>query len=389
MNANSICLSTRNPILFGRGASARAGRELRNLNVTKALVVCDEGVKAAGILRKILDSLDSVGIEYAIYDKAQPDPPDWSCEEAAELGRREKVDGVIAVGGGSSLDTGKAACILLTNPSPISRYYLAAEVVQPDEAGMYPVVVIPTTSGTGSEATPGGVITDTANNAKRNIPCASSLGIVDPELTLTLPLSVTAVSAIDALCHAAEAYTSNKPNAICDVLNERAIGLIGKCLPRVFEAPDDIEAREGLQLAATLAGLGIMGPFCHIPHEIGLIISMMFHMAHGAACGMTLPEGLEYVAPAVPDRVAHVARLLGGEVPPGADPEEIGRIAYDTVAGLFKIVNFPKFPAFATRQEVIAAAPRIMDPYPFIHSPRDLKQEDVERILAKAYDRGF
>ncbi|MDR3277936.1 MAG: iron-containing alcohol dehydrogenase, partial [Oscillospiraceae bacterium] len=214
----STCLATRNPILFGRGVHTRTGEELKRMGVTRALVVFDKGVKAAGIIDKILASIRASGIETVLYDGVQPDPPDWSCEEAAALGVREGVNGVVAVGGGSSLDTGKAAKVLLTNPPPISRYYLAHEDVQPDESKMYPIIVIPTTAGTGSEATPGGVITDTKTNVKQNVPCMSNLGIVDPDLTVGLPPLVTATTAVDALCHAAEAFTSNKPNAVSDIL---------------------------------------------------------------------------------------------------------------------------------------------------------------------------
>ncbi|MDR1067940.1 MAG: iron-containing alcohol dehydrogenase [Clostridiales Family XIII bacterium] len=383
----STCLSTRNPILFGRGVSQRVGAELQHLGVTKALVVFDKGVQAAGIVDKITKSIADAGIGIVLYDNVQPDPPDWSCEEAAQLGRAEGVNGVVAVGGGSSLDTGKGAKVLLTNPPPMSRYYLEHEDVVPDESKMYPIIVIPTTAGTGSEATPGGVITDTKENKKRNVPCMSNLGIVDPELTACLPPLVTATTAVDALCHAAEAYTSNKPNAISDLFNEKAIGLIGAFLPRVFDDPADIEAREGVQLAATLGGLGLMGPFCHIPHEIGLIIGMKFHIPHGTACGMTLPEALEYIAPELPERVRTVAELLGAEIPANAGPEEIGKLASACARRLYEKIGFPKLSQYATKDDVLAAVPQIMDPYPFIHSPRELTADAVAKILETAYDR--
>ncbi|MDR2487220.1 MAG: iron-containing alcohol dehydrogenase [Clostridiales Family XIII bacterium] len=387
IETTSVCLATRNPILFGRGMHQRTGEELRHMGVTKALVVFDKGVQAAGIVDKILASIHAAGIETVLYDNVQPDPPDWSVEEAAAIGRQAGVNGVVAVGGGSSLDTGKGAKVLLTNPPPISRYYLAHEDVQPDESKMHPIVVIPTTAGTGSEATPGGVITDTVNNQKQNVPCMSNLGIVDPELTVGLPPGVTATTAVDALCHAAEAYTSNKPNAISDLLNERAIGLIGQCLPRVFDDPQDIEAREGLQLAATLGGLGLMGPFCHIPHESGLILGILFHIPHGTACGMTFPEALAYIAPELPERVRRVAELLGADVPSGAAPEEIGSIACARARWLYEKIGFPKLSQYATKEEVLAAVPRIMDPYPFIHSPRAVTAEALTGILTQAYER--
>jgi len=383
----STCLATRNPILFGAGTHKRAGEELRHLGVTKALVVCDKGVKSAGLVEKVLNYIHGSGIETVVYDNVQADPPDWSCEEAADIGRREKVNGVVAIGGGSSLDTGKAAKILLTNPSPISRYYLAHEDVQPDLAALYPIIVIPTTAGTGSEATPGGVITDTVNNLKQNVPCQTDLGIVDPELTLGLPPFVTATTAIDALCHSIEAYTSNKPNALSDILNLEAISNIFGNLPKVIENPKDIAAREKVQLGATLGGLGLMGPFCHIPHEIGLHIGMLFHMPHGAACGATLPEALEFIAPSVPDRMKTLIGIIAPDYDGDYSPESLGKAAYDAVANLYRITGFPKLSDYASRESILVAVPRIMDPYPFVHSPRDLTAADVEAILLKAYDR--
>jgi alcohol dehydrogenase class IV len=383
----STCLSTRNPILFGRGTSDRTGEELKHLGVTKALVVYDKGVKGAGIVGRILASLDAAGVAYVEYDNVQPDPPDWSVEEAAKLGRENGANGVVAVGGGSSLDTGKGAKVLLTNEPPISRYYLEHEDVQPDESKMYPIIVIPTTAGTGSEATPGGVITDTKTGSKRNVPCMSNLGIVDPELTLGLPPSVTATTAIDALCHAAEAYTSNKPNQINDIFNKQAIELIGRNLPLVIGDPLNLYAREGLSLAATLGGLGLMGPFCHIPHEIGLIIGMKLHIPHGIACGMTLPEGLRFIASELPDRVAFITTALGASLPPNPDPLLTGEILYGHLRRLYKKLNFPKLADYGTLEEILAIVPEIIEPYPFIHSPRELTSEDVKQILTEAYNR--
>jgi alcohol dehydrogenase class IV len=150
----------------------------------------------------------------------------------------------------------------------------------------------------------------------------------------------------------------------------------------------DADAREGLQLAATLAGLSIMGPFCNVPHEIGLPLGMIFHMPHGTACAMTLPEAMHFLAPAIPDRIATVARLLGAELPEGAPPETVGAVARDTVATLYKTIGFPKFSDFAkTKEEVLAAVPAIMEASPFHFSVRPVTPEDVSAILAEAYDR--
>ncbi|MDR2355938.1 MAG: iron-containing alcohol dehydrogenase [Clostridiales Family XIII bacterium] len=384
----STFLAARNPILFGPGVSKRTGTELRALGCKKVLVVFDKGVRAAGIVDRILSVIHEAGIETVCYDGVRPDPPDYTIEEAAAIGRAENVDGVVAVGGGSSLDTGKGVKVLLTNPSPISRYYLAHEDIRQDDGAMKPIVVIPTTAGTGSEATPGGVITDTKNNCKQNVPCATNLGIVDPELAIGLPQTVTVTTAADALCHAVEAFTSAEHNAISDVLAEKAIALIGANLPRAVQNGADAEAREGLQLAATLAGLSIMGPFCNVPHEIGLILGMIFHMPHGTACAMTLPEAMHFLAPVIPERVARVARLLGASLPADASAETIGTVARDTIATLYKTVGFPRLSGFAkSKEEVLAAVPAIMEAMPFHFSPRPVTAEDVSAVLAEAYDR--
>jgi alcohol dehydrogenase class IV len=385
----STFLASRNPILFGRGVSKRVGEKLRDeFKCKKVLVVYDKGVKAAGIADKILAYIHEAGIETVCYDGVQPDPPDWSVEEAGALGVKENVDAVVAVGGGSSLDTGKAVKVLLTNPPPISRYYLAHEDIQPDDSSMKPVIVIPTTAGTGSEATPGGVITDTKNNCKQNVPCATNLGIVDPELTLGLPPAVTATTAVDALCHSTEAFTSSEHNELSDVLAVKAIEHIGTYLPRVFDDPGDIEARAKVQLAATLSGLALMGPFCNVPHEIGLPLGILFHIPHGTACGATLPEALEFLAPVIPERIATVARLLGADVAHDASPAAIGEIAYKTVHELFVKIGFPKLSEFIkTKEELLASIPEILGASAFHFSCRPVAAEDLRLILSKAYDR--
>ncbi|SHI12756.1 1,3-propanediol dehydrogenase [Sporobacter termitidis DSM 10068] len=384
---HSTFLASTNPILFGCGVSGLIGEKLKEFGCKKVLVVYDKGVKAAGIADRILGHIHAAGIETVCYDGVLPDPPDYTVEAAGALGVRERVDGVVAVGGGSALDTGKAAKVLLTNPPPISNYYLAYEDVQPDDKTMKPIIVIPTTSGTGSEATPGGVITDTKRGVKQNVPCATNLGIVDPELALGLPLPVTASTAVDALCHAVEAFTSGEPNAISDVLAREAISLIGKNLPAVFKNSADLKAREGLQLAATLAGLSIMGPFCNVPHEIGLVLGTVFHLPHGTACGATLPEALEFLAPAIPEKVAAVARLLGAEVSESAAPEEIGKTARGTVRALYGLIGMPGLKTLvASKEALLAAVPDILAYSPFHFSARPVSTGDLREILGKAYD---
>lgn len=344
--------SSPNPLLFGTGVSKLTGEKLKGFGCTKVLLVYDAGIKAAGIVDKIDSIIKEAGIETVHYSGVLADPPDWSVEEAGALGVAEKVDGVVGLGGGSALDTAKGAVMLQTNPPPISNYYGREGVVTKPS---YPLVVIPTTAGTGSESTPGGVITDTKNVIKTNIAgvgCKVSLGIVDPELTLALPPSVTASTGIDALCHAAESYTSALSNAYCDLTGRKAIKLVSKYLVRAVEnGSTDLEAREGMMLAATLGGISMSGPLCHLAHDIGKAMGGKFHVAHGVGCASTLPQVLELVAPYVPDRVRFIAECFGEEIPVDSTPEQIGKAASVAMKRLMKQIKLPNLKELGLKKE--------------------------------------
>ena len=214
-----------NPVLFGSGASKTVGGHLLKFGCGKVLVVFDKGVKAAGVVDKVLGYIEKSGIRTVLYDGVLSDTPDFTINEAAELALRENVDGVVAVGGGSSLDTGKGVDVLLSNPPPINRYF--AQPSKPpagDLSNLKPLIVIPTTAGTGSEVTPGGACADTEHNTKENFVCPVTLGIIDPELTLGLPPEVTSITAFDALCHAGRrlSRTSQTNSASCSPKGDHA-----------------------------------------------------------------------------------------------------------------------------------------------------------------------
>ncbi len=378
-----------NPVLYGSGSSKTVGEQLKNRGCKKVIVVFDKGVQQAGIVDTILDNIHQAGIETVSYDNAQPDTPDWSVNEAAALAVSEQVDGVVAVGGGSSIDTGKGVDVLLSNPPPINLYF--AQPSKPpagDLTNLKPLIVIPTTAGTGSEVTPGGACADTANNTKENFVCPVTLGIIDPELTLGLPPAVTAVTGFDALCHAVEAVVSNQPNEFSKLFGMHAIGLVGANLRDAVNSGSNLKAREGQHLAATMASMSILGPYCNIPHDIGAVICMMFHIPHGAAVSACLPEIFKFYAPAVPALLAEIAEKLGADVPAGASPDEIGKLASDAVSRLMNDVKLPKLTQYVgSKDELLAAVPQIMATQNFFFSPRPVTAADVTDILSKAYDR--
>jgi alcohol dehydrogenase len=379
--------SSPNPVLFGCGSSKTIGEQLVKNGCKKVIVIYDKGVKAAGIADKILKYINDAGIETVCYEDVQSDPPDWSINEAAALAIAQGVDGVVGVGGGSSMDTAKGVDVLLSNEPPINRYFARPSMPPAgDLTSLKPLIVIPTTSGTGSEVTPGGAVTDTENNTKENFVCPVTLGIIDPELTLSLPSSVTAATAFDALCHAIEAVVSNEPNKFSELFGSRAITLISKYLPVACRDGSNLEAREGLMLAATMASMSILGPYCNIPHDVGVVIGVMFHMPHGVAVSAVLPEAVEFVAQAVPDKVRLVAECLGADIPDGAGSEEIGRAAGRAIRKLMDDCGLPRIKSFVeSREEFLSAVPMIMDTQNFHFSPRPVTATDITEMLSKAY----
>ena len=386
-----------NPILFGIGAAGKTGSELQKLGCKKVLAVFDKGVEQAGVAEKVLKSIREAGIDVVIYNNVQADPPVWSVEEAGALGVKEGVDGIVGIGGGSSLDTAKGAKMLQTNPPPLRQYFGRTGVVTKPSV---PLIVIPTTAGTGSECTPGGTITDTENNIKTNISgvgCAVTLGIVDPELSAGLPRSVTASTGLDALCHCVESYTSAMANSISSVLGREGIRLVGQYLVRACKnGASDMEARAGMAKAATLGGMAMSGAFCHLCHDIGRSLGAKFHVPHGNGCAVTLPQVLQIIAPVKTEEVRYIARCLGAELTDDADAAAVGRAAYDAAHRLLKDTGLKNLKELGLkREELLAVVPDevVMQIEMEIKAfggiappPLPVTKELVAEIINRAYD---
>jgi alcohol dehydrogenase class IV len=350
--------SSPNPILFGIGAAEETGNRLKGFGCTKVLVVYDKGIKSTGIADRIIGIIQAAGLETVSYDGVQADPPDWSVDEAGTLGIKENVNGVVGIGGGSSLDTAKGAKLLLTNPPPVNQYFGREGVVTKPS---WPLIVIPTTAGTGSECTPGGVITDTRQNIKTNIAgvgCAVTLGIVDPELTVGLPPAITASTGLDVFGHAFESYTSNLANSLSEVVGREAIRLTGKYLVAAYRDGSNMEAREGMMLAATLGGMSMSGALCHIAHNIGRLLGSKFQIPHGVAGACCLPQVLEAIAPAVPEKVKYITEMIGFPLPADASVDEIKKAAYSAGMKLIHDLDLPNLKSYGlTKESILAVIP--------------------------------
>jgi alcohol dehydrogenase class IV len=335
---------------FGTGASAEVGHDLASYGARRVLLVTDPGVAATGHPARIAEQVTAHGLHVTTYDQARVEPTDESLEHAIAFARDAgPFDAVVAVGGGSSIDTAKAVNLLTTNPGELMDYINApVGKARAPEHPLAPLVAIPTTTGTGAESTTICVLDVLALHVKTGISHPAlrpTLAIVDPALTVTQPAMVTAAAGMDILCHALESYTARwyadfdakRPeqrvpycgaNPIADMWSERAMTLLAGAFRAAVRDGSDVAAREQMALAATFAGLGFGNAGVHIPHANAYPIAGRVRdyrpegyprvlVPHGMAVSLTAPEAFRFTFDAAPDRHVHAARLLDPDVVPG------------------------------------------------------------------------
>jgi len=377
------------PVLFGLNMSMRAGMRLKELGCTNVLFIYDEGIKKAGIPDQVIKNAEALGIKVSVYEGVKADPPDYTVEEAAEIGRREKVDGIVGIGGGSSMDTAKAVNILMGNPSPISLY-MGMRMGPAPKPGKT-LVLIPTTAGTGSEVTNMAVLTDSRDGKKKGPAgqvCRAALAIVDPMLTVGMPPSITADTGMDAFCHAAEAVTSGQANPMSDLLGEKAISLVCKYLPRAVKDGSDIEARTNMSFAAMCAGYAFNDAITHLGHSIGHTLGAMFHIPHGNACAVAIPEIMEFIAEGTPDGIRRVGMAMGLNTDDSVSPKEAGIKVRDAIKALNKEIGLKTLKQHNIKEASLTeAAERAVTEGPAMFSPKKVNRDDLLKILQKAYAR--
>jgi hydroxyacid-oxoacid transhydrogenase len=359
------------PIKFGPGAVADAGWELARLNVKRALLVTDPGVARLGIPDRVKESLETAGIEVVVYDRSRVEPTIDSLQQAADFALEAEVDGFVSVGGGSSIDTAKVADLITTHPAPVMDYVNPpiGEGRKPPKP-LRPHLAIPTTSGTGAEATTVAVLDIPDRKVKTGIShryLRPDQAIVDPELARTMPKEVVASSGLDVICHAAESFLArpydrrDKPetpddrppyqgaNPVADVWSQKALEYGGRFLRRAVADPDDIEARGTMMLAASMAGVGFGSAGVHIPHACAYPIAGLKHgyqppgypddhpfIPHGHSVIVTAPAAFRFTYEADPERHHRVAELLTGERRTGPDalPDALTQLMRDVGAPL-------------------------------------------------------
>jgi alcohol dehydrogenase len=371
-------------IIFGWGAVSILGEKVKELGCKKAMCVIDKGIEGTGIPDKAIKSLKDAGIGVVIFSGVVADPPVEVVDLGGDLAKKEGVDCLIGIGGGSSMDTAKAISILLTMPG-IAKDYILAKPVRYDTKT--PVILVPTTAGTGSEVTSVCIISRPDINAKWSAFVNTTYAIVDPEMTLTLPRRETANTGLDALAHAAEAMTSLDCNPHSDLFGEAAIRKIAKYLVIAYNEPSNVEARTEMMLAANFAGLAFNQPLTHVGHAAADAMSGHFHTAHGYGCGICLPAAMKISGPAVPAKMRVIADALGVSLNGSETGEQLGNLVADKIRELMRAVNIKslKESGFA-REDVLSFVPDVVSSHLCNHCPVKITDEVAYKVLADIYD---
>ena len=368
-------------IFTGAGALDMAEDKLRQLG-KKALIVTDNVMVELGNCAKVENALKSQGVEYTIYSEIAGEPTDVMIEKGLAQYKAERCDFLVALGGGSPIDSMKAIGSLVKNGGSISDYM--GKVI---DVEMPPMVAIPTTAGTGSEATQFTIITDTRKDIKMLLKgkvLIPSLAIIDPQFTMTAPPKITAATGLDALCHAVEAYTSRKAQTLSDTFAMSAVKRIFKFLPVAFHDGKNEEARVQMSVAALEAGIAFNNSSVTLIHGMSRPIGALFHVAHGLSNAMLLKECLTFALPGAYDRFGALGRDIGVADASDSDQEAAEKFL-KAVEALVKELDTPTLEQFGINKEeffnvIDKMAHDAMDSGSPQNTQREITQADVEQM---------
>ncbi|MBO9608644.1 MAG: iron-containing alcohol dehydrogenase [Paenibacillaceae bacterium] len=312
-------------VMYGEGSLASIGPVAANLG-SKALLISDPVMVKLGVVGSCERLLNDSLLPAVSYDGVGTEPTTDYVNEALALFREEQCDVIVAIGGGSCIDTAKAVGILATNEGELSHYLPGKRRFVRQSI---PVIAVPTTAGTGSEVTKVTVVTDPQADVKMMIAdplLTPAAAIVDPALTLSCPPNITAATGIDALCHAIEAYISRKSQPITDMFALKAVDLLARHLRTAYVDGSNMEARKQVALGAMLAGIAFSNASVALVHGMSRPIGALFHVPHGVSNAMLLPAAMAFSQDACQDKLATIGRIMNGEA--GAS---------DTIGGLRKL----------------------------------------------------
>ena len=371
-------------IISGSGALEQAEGYFKNLG-KKALIVTDSVMIKLKNLDQVTKVLEKAGVSYSVYDGIGGEPTDVMIEKGLTIYREEGCDFFIALGGGSPIDSMKAIAMLTVNGGKISDY-MGKEI----GGAIPPMVAIPTTAGTGSEATKFTIITDTEKDVKmllKGDALMPDLAIIDPQFTITAPPAITAATGLDALTHAIEAYTSVKAQPLTDVFALSAVKRIFKSLPVAFHEGNNVEAREEMSLAALEAGVAFNNASVTLVHGMSRPIGALFHVPHGISNAMLLKECLSFALDGAYERFAELGNAIGVTTPQQTE-EEKAKAFLGEVDNICKELEIPSLEKYGiNREEFFARMDKMAEDALISGSPANTRKEVTKADILDIYTK--
>lgn len=366
---------------FGAGSRRMLADEFRGRGFAKAFVVTDRDLIRFGVAGKVTGVLDDAGIAYEIFSDLKPNPTVKNVQAGVEAFRRSGADAIVAVGGGSAMDTAKAVGIIAANPA--FGDVVSLEGAAPTVTRSVPVFALPTTAGTAAEVTINYVITDEENTKKmvcvdpKDIP---AVAVIDAELMAAMPKGLTAATGMDALTHAIEGYVTKGAWTLTDMFELKAVELIARWLPAAVENGADTEAREGMAVAQYIAGMGFSNVGLGLVHGMAHPLGAFYDIPHGVANALLLPYVMQYNMESSPAKFGDVARAMGVDTA-GMDTRQAAQAAVDAVRALAVRVGIPqRLSSLGVREEDLPrlAASALAD----VCTPGNPRDTNAEEILA-------
>ena len=366
-------------ITCGGGASLKLHQQCAEFKVRRPLLVTDPGLVAIGLVQPVVEALKANQCEPVLFDQVREDPPESVVLDALQLALDSDVDGVIAVGGGSSMDVAKVVAVLIKSEQSLADIYGVDQVT----GGRLPLILVPTTAGTGSEVTPVAVIT-TGETTKAGVSSKQLLpdvAVLDPDLTLGLPPAVTAMTGVDAMVHAIEAYTSKlRKNPVSDNLARQALTMLSQNIRTAVDEGGNREARASMLLGAMLAGQAFANAPVAAVHALAYPLGGHFHIPHGLSNSLVLPSVLHFNMPVAENLYGELAPFVSGRSGAGALVDELVSIIADT--GLPATLAAADVPESALE---MLAKDAMLQQRLLVNNPREVNYEDALEIYRAAY----
>jgi alcohol dehydrogenase class IV len=372
---------TPSQLFFGEGCATDVGKWAIDLGGSKVLLVTDGGLAKTDMVDKVKKDILAEGLAVFVYDTVEENPTANNVNQGRDLILQEKIDVVVAIGGGSPMDAAKAMAVLSVHEGSIVEYEMG---LKPLVKKGPPVIAIPTTAGTGSEATMGSVITDQSSHRKIDVVSplmAPHMSLVDPLLTQSLPASLTGSTGMDALTHSVEGYTATLASPLTDAIHFKAIELLGASLLKAYQDGNDKSARSNVMMASMIAGIGFPNSGLGSVHGLSLPLGGHFNIPHGVANAIMLPYVMRFNIEACPQKFIDIAKALGAT---NVTPEG----AVEAVIDLSKALQIPSLRSYKVEDKDLArlAKDALGRNSNCVTNPRTMNEKDAIDVYRKALE---